>query len=179
MLNLRRSYHKLKRFQCDRTAHKKSALSNTLSLSSENYFSTNSSPPILYLLLSHLEKKFSYLTSTNLYIIVTTDVTNAGREATTNLLRMLQNKFPPLQTISDKSLETLWKILLNIVSLLPLQCLCSHVTLQSHLNIAEGKGTCKGVSTILGKDCSGLRVLALPIPVTIESSADASAPFQA
>ena len=124
-------------------------------------------------------KKFSYLTSTNLYIIVTTDVTNAGREATTNLLRMLQNKFPPLQTISDKSLETLWKILLNIVSLLPLQCLCSHVTLQSHLNIAEGKGTCKGVSTILGKDCSGLRVLALPIPVTIESSADASAPFQA
>ena len=119
MLNLCRSYHKLKRFQCDRTAHKTSALTNTLSVSSENYFSTNSSPPILYLLLSHLEKKFSYLTSTNLYIIITTDVTNAGLGATTNLLRMLQKNFHRLQ------------------------CLCRHATLQSHLNIAEGKGRAK------------------------------------
>ena len=56
VLNLCRSYHKLKWFQCDKTAHQKFALTNTLSASSENYFSTNYSPPILYLLLPNLEK---------------------------------------------------------------------------------------------------------------------------
>ena len=109
MLNLRRSYHKLKRFQCDRTARKKSALTNTLSVSSENYFSTNSSPPILYLLLSHLEKKFSYLTCTNLYIIITTDVTNAGLGATTNLLRMLQKIFHRFRQSQAKALKQFGK----------------------------------------------------------------------
>ena len=142
MLNLCRSYHKLKRFQCDRTAHKKSALTNTLSVSSENYFSTNSSPPILYLLLSHLEKKFSYLTSTNLYIIITTDVTNAGLGATTNLLRMLQKIFHRFRQSQAKALKQFGKFC-SIFSLLPLQCLCRHTTLQSHLNIAEGKGRAK------------------------------------
>ena len=34
-----------------------------------------------------------------------------------------------------------------------LQC-CSHVTLQSHLNIAEGKGASKGVSRIFDIGCS-------------------------
>ena len=46
-----------------------------------------------------------------------------------------------------KNLETLWKILLPFVSPSFLQC-CSHVTLLSHLNIAEGKGASKGVSRI-------------------------------
>ena len=35
-----------------------------------------------------------------------------------------------------------------------LQCCCSHVALQSHVNIAEGKGhTYIGVSRIFGEDC--------------------------
>ena len=42
-------------------------------------------------------------------------------------------------TISDKNLETLCKILLSFISSLPFAMCCSHVTLQSHLNIAEGK----------------------------------------
>ena len=133
---------------------------------------TLSSPP-------KFRKKFSYLTSTNLYIIVTTDVTNAGRGTTTNLLRMLQKIFHRFRKSQTKALKHFGKFCSIPFPFSLLQCLCSHVTLQSHLNIAEGKGTCKGVSRILGEDCSGLRVLALPIPVTIESSADASAPFQA
>ena len=143
MLNLCRSYHKLKWFQCDRTAHKKSALTNTLSVSSENYLSTNSSPPILYLLLSHLEKKFSYLTSTNLYIIVTTDVTNAGRGTATNLLRMLQKIFHRFKKSQTKALKHFGKFCSIPFPFSLLQCLCSPVTLQSHLNIAEGKGRAK------------------------------------
>ena len=58
-------------------------------------------------------------------------------------------------TISAKNLPTLWKILLPFVPPPPflLQCCCSHVTLQSHLNIAEGKGCAQGVSRIFGEDC--------------------------
>ena len=43
-------------------------------------------------------------------------------------------------TILDKNLGTLWKILLPFVPLSLLQFCCSHVTLQSHPNITEGKG---------------------------------------
>ena len=51
-----------------------------------------------------------------------------------------------------KNLETLGKFCL-LSSPPPLQC-CSHVTLLSHLNIAEGKGACMGVSRIFDIGCS-------------------------
>ena len=94
---------------------------------------TLSSPP-------KFRKKFSYLTSTNLYIIVTTDVTNAGRGTATNLLRMLQKILHRFKKSQTKALKHFGKFCSIPFPFSLLQCLCSHVTLQSHLNIAEGKG---------------------------------------
>ena len=88
-------------------------------------------------------KKFSYLTFTNLYIIVTTDVTNAGRGTATNLLRMLQKIFHRFRKSQTKALKHFGKFCSIPFPFSLLQCLCSHVTLQSHLNIAEGKGRAK------------------------------------
>ena len=97
---------------------------------------TLSSPP-------KFRKKFSYLTSTNLYIIVTTDVTNAGRGTATDLLRMLQKIFHRFKKSQTKALKHFGKFCSIPFPFSLLQCLCSPVTLQSHLNIAEGKGRAK------------------------------------
>ena len=70
------------------------------------------------------------------------------------LLTKPKTRFLILELISDKNLETLWKILILFVSPFLLQCCCSHVALQSHVNIAEGNGhTYIGVSRIFGEDC--------------------------
>ena len=51
--------------------------------------------------------------------------------------------FHLIATIREKNLETLWqtKTLKHWKISLPFLCFCSHETLQSHLNIAEGKGS--------------------------------------
>ena len=70
------------------------------------------------------------------------------------LLTKPKTRFLILPLTSDKKLETLWKILILFASPFLLQCCCSHIALQSHVNIAEGKGHAYiGISRIFGEDC--------------------------
>ena len=69
------------------------------------------------------------------------------------LLTKPKKRFLILQSQTKTLFKTIWKILILFVSPFLLQC-CSHVTLQSHVNIAEGKGHAYiGVPRIFGEDC--------------------------
>ena len=88
-------------------------------------------------------KKYSYLTSTNLYIMVTTDVTNAGRGATTNLLRMLQkifHRFRQSQTKAFKHFGKVCSILFpfSLCNVYVATWLCNHIS-----TLQRGKGRAK------------------------------------
>ena len=65
--------------------------------------------------------------------------------------------FPPLQTILDKNLETLWKILLPFVFPLLFAMLLYPPNFAITSQHCRGKGTCIVVSRIFGEDCGLLK----------------------
>ena len=154
-------------FQCDRTAHNCKFCSNTLTpFQVKISFQHNSSPSTFHLLLSIQKKNLHNLLNFNKRVHHHYNRRCRCKAGALSPLKMFvlfgmscacSENFPPLQTILDKNLETLWKILLPFVFPLLFAMLLYPPNFAITSQHCRGKGTCIVVSRIFGEDCGLLK----------------------
>ena len=129
-------------------------------------FQHNSSPSTFHLLLSIQKKNLHNLLNFNKRVHHHYNRRCRCKAGALSPLKMFvlfgmscacSENFPPLQTILDKNLETLWKILLPFVFPLLFAMLLYPPNFAITSQHCRGKGTCIVVSRIFGEDCGLLK----------------------